>query len=126
MKKIILSLLFFVPLLMQAQTDTTAKLQDARTKLNAFTNGNQTDTSVVPSIEADLASVLAVDSNNASAQQGLATTYNGMAAYWNNTAQPFQASNPALYNTYMQTANNYISIAVPCLQRYLTIKGIKH
>jgi hypothetical protein len=125
MKKLMLCLLFFAPLLLVAQTDTTAKLKDAQLQWAAFNAGGN-DTSMIAALYADYGYVLAADSLNKSANQGIGDLYNSMANYWVNLAQPIQVSNPSLYNTYMNRANNYFGIASPYLQKYLTLIGVSH
>ncbi len=121
-----LCLLFFAPLLLVAQTDTTAKLKDAQLQWAAFNAAAGNDTSMITAMQADYSAVLVVDSLNKSANQGIGDLYNSMANYWVNLAQPIQISNPSLYNTYMNRANNYFGIASPYLQKYLTLIGVSH
>lgn len=126
MKKLIICLLFFAPLLMKAQTDTTAKLKDAQQQWAAFNTAGGNDTSMMAAMQADYGAVLAVDSLNKSANQGIGDLFNSMATYWVNLAQPIETSNPSLYTTYMNRANNYSGIASPYLQKYLTLIGVAH
>src|SRR6185312_6878927 len=110
MRKLFLIPLFFAPLLMQAQTDTTAKLKDAAQQWAVFNASNQTDTSMIASMQADYNSVLGTDSLNATANQGLGDIYNSLAYYWANLAQPLESSNPTLYATYITKADNYTAL----------------
>ena len=127
-RKQLFLLLAFIALafVSKAQTDTTAKLQDAQNLWATYNSGDPNDTTVFAAIYADCTSVLVVDSTNARANQSLGDVYNFFANYWLNQAQPLKVSNPSLYNSYLLESNNYSALAAPYLQRYLRIKGISN
>jgi hypothetical protein len=125
-KYVIMLALLAIAFISKAQTDTTAKLQDAQNLWATYNNGDPNDTTVFSALSADYTSVLGTDSLNARANQGLGDIYNMFAGYWQNKAQPLQSSNPGLYNTYIQQSNNYNALAAPYSQRYLRIKGISN
>ena len=125
-KYVILLAFIAVAFVSKAQTDTTAKLQDAHNQWLVFNSTGQSDTTVFTAMAADYNSVLGTDTLNASANNGMADIYGSLSNYWYNLAMPLQSSNPSLYNTYIQQSNTYSALAAPYQQRYLRIKGISN
>jgi hypothetical protein len=107
-----------------AQTDTTAKLQDAHIQWVQYNSSG--DTTVFAQIQSDYSGILVSDSTNAAANKGMGDVYNSLADYWMNLAMPLETTNLSLYTTYINRSNSYHALASPYLDRYLRKAGISH
>jgi hypothetical protein len=123
-KLFLLPILLFFGFTVMAQTDTTAKLQDAHIQWVQYNSSG--DTAVFAQIQSDYSGILVSDSTNAAANKGLGDVYNSLADYWMNLAMPLETSNPSLYAAYINKSNNYHALAAPYLDRYLRKAGISH